>query len=76
VKEHFSPAFPFIRKSFALFEDSQALSTFLSKMKIGVKHFWNGTDRGNPKFYEIKLSNATSPTTNLTRDGMGLKSNL
>jgi hypothetical protein len=24
-------------------------------MKVGVENFWNGTDRGNPKFYEKKL---------------------
>ena len=31
-------------------------STFLSKMKVGVGHFWNVTDRGNPNFYEKNLS--------------------
>jgi hypothetical protein len=46
VEVLFSPAFPYIQKSFALFEVSRA-STFLSKMKVGVEHFWNGTDRGN-----------------------------
>lgn len=55
MKVFFSPAFPSIQKSFALFEVSRA-STFLCKMKVGVVNFWNGTDRGNPKFYEKNLS--------------------
>jgi hypothetical protein len=25
-------------------------------MKVGVEHFWNGTDRGNPTFYEKNRS--------------------
>lgn len=56
VKVLYSPASPYIPKGFALSEDSQVSSTFLSKMKVGVEHFWNGTDRGNPTFYEKNRS--------------------
>jgi len=54
MKVLFSPAFHCIQKSFPLFEVSRS-STFLSKMKVGVEHFWIGTDGGNPKFYEKNL---------------------
>jgi hypothetical protein len=33
-----------------------AIQLSFSKMKVGVEHFWNCTDRGNPKFYERNLS--------------------
>lgn len=50
VKVIFYPVFPDIRESVALFEGFQALPAGPScEMKMRMKHWWNDTDRGEPK---------------------------
>jgi len=51
------PVLPDISESVALFEGFQSSPAIpFCKMKMSMKHWWNDTDRGNPKCWEQNLS--------------------
>ena len=59
----FCPKFPNIRKNCALFEGSQVSLICPSdkdsiNMKLIVKQWWNGTDRGKAEYREKKVIQA------------------